>query len=310
MSVRQLCSPVMLARISPAERLDRVGQRARPAALAQVEQRLARAVARQLGLGAVGVEDPQARDVAGLVGRGEREHAVGADAAVAVAQRAHALGLEPVRLHDQVVVAERLPFLEPHARRIMPCSSSATSSGLAAGDVDRVHAGQLAHPRQLALGVSAGAGLHRVDVARQQLLEAERLARGRRGAQRGRRAGPRRARPPRPSRRRGGRCARRARRGPSRGRPAASGGACRWSTAASRRRARAAARRRRRAARARARSGGRRSARRRRRPRARARPAGRAARRGRARSARRASARARPAAGGGRRSRSASAARR
>ena len=37
---------------------------------------------------------------------------------------------------------------------------------------------QLAHPRQLALGVAAGAPLHRLDVAREQLLEAERLARG------------------------------------------------------------------------------------------------------------------------------------
>ena len=70
--------------------LDRVGVGARPAVLAQVQQRLARAVARQLGLGAVGVVDPQAGDVAGLVGGREREHAVGADAEVAVAQRAHA----------------------------------------------------------------------------------------------------------------------------------------------------------------------------------------------------------------------------
>ena len=35
---------------------------------AQVEDRLARPVARQLGLGAVGVEDAQAGDEAGLVG--------------------------------------------------------------------------------------------------------------------------------------------------------------------------------------------------------------------------------------------------
>ena len=50
-----------------------------PAGAAQVEDRLARAVAAELGLRAVGVEDPQARDEAGLVGRREDEHAVGAD---------------------------------------------------------------------------------------------------------------------------------------------------------------------------------------------------------------------------------------
>ena len=72
--------------------LDRELARVGPAGAAQVEDRLARAVAAQLGLGAVGVEDPQPRDEAGLVGRREDEHAVGADARVAVAQRAHELG--------------------------------------------------------------------------------------------------------------------------------------------------------------------------------------------------------------------------
>src|SRR6186997_3119389 len=43
------------------------------------------------------------------------------------------------------------------------------------GDLDP---GQLAHPRELALGEVPRAALHRLDVARQQLLEAERLARG------------------------------------------------------------------------------------------------------------------------------------
>ena len=151
--------------------------RARPAVLAQVEQRLAGAVAGQLGLGAVGVVDPQARDVAGLVGGREREHAVGADAEVAVAQRAHAVGADPGRLDDQVVVAERLPLLELHG-----CDHAVQLGGdvrrVAAGDVERADVGELAHPRELALGVAAGAGLHRLDVAREQLLEAERLARG------------------------------------------------------------------------------------------------------------------------------------
>ena len=96
--------------------------------LAQVEQRLAGAVARQLGLRAVGVVDPQPRDVAGLVGGREREHAVGADAEVPVAQGAHLVGVDAGRLDDEVVVAERLPLLELHGS-IMPCSSAATSSG-------------------------------------------------------------------------------------------------------------------------------------------------------------------------------------
>ena len=60
--------------------LDRELARVGPAGAAQVEDRLARAVAAELGLGAVGVEDPQARDEARLVGRRQHEHAVGADA--------------------------------------------------------------------------------------------------------------------------------------------------------------------------------------------------------------------------------------
>ena len=99
--------------------LDRELARVGPAGAAQVEDRLARAVAAQLGLGAVGVEDPQARDEAGLVGRREDEHAVGADAGVAVAQRAHEVGarlaaVELRRLDDHVVVGQRLPLLEAH----------------------------------------------------------------------------------------------------------------------------------------------------------------------------------------------------
>ncbi len=85
---------MIVGRISPAtvwiENVSALG----PAAVAQVEDRLARAVARQLGLRAVGVEDPQARDEARLVGRRELEHAVGADAEVAVAQAAARAGRE------------------------------------------------------------------------------------------------------------------------------------------------------------------------------------------------------------------------
>ena len=95
--------------------------------------------------------------------------------------RARASGSTPGRLDDQVVVAQRLPLLELHG------SDHAVQLGgdvvrVAAGDVERADVGQLAHPRELALGVAAGAGLHRLDVAREQLLEAERLAGGGRGA--------------------------------------------------------------------------------------------------------------------------------
>ena len=54
-------------------------------ALAQVEHRLAGAVARQLGLRAVGVEDPQLGDVAVVGGLDEQQDAVRADPEVGLA---------------------------------------------------------------------------------------------------------------------------------------------------------------------------------------------------------------------------------
>ena len=105
----------------PRDRLDRELALVGPAGAAEVEDRLARAVARELGLRAVRVEDPQPGDEAGLVGRRELEHAVAARAGVPVAEPPDALGRERERervaLHDQVVVAERLPLLEPHGVR-------------------------------------------------------------------------------------------------------------------------------------------------------------------------------------------------
>ena len=102
-----------------------------PAAAAQVEDRLARAVARQLGLGAVGVEDAQVGDVPGS-SAGRAEHAVGEHAEVPRAERrtraARQLKRELVALDDQVVVAERLPLLESHPAaesRISTATSSA-----------------------------------------------------------------------------------------------------------------------------------------------------------------------------------------
>ena len=56
-----------------------------PARLAQVEDRLAGAVAGELGLGTVGVEDPQLGDVALVVARREQQDAVGADPEVRIA---------------------------------------------------------------------------------------------------------------------------------------------------------------------------------------------------------------------------------
>src|SRR4051812_33999246 len=53
--------------------------------------------------------------------------------------------------------------------------------GAAAGEVDDLDARQLAQPGELALGVVARAPLQRLDVSGEQLVEAERLARGRRG---------------------------------------------------------------------------------------------------------------------------------
>ena len=125
---------------------------------AQVEDRLARAVAAELGLRAVGVEDPQARDEAGLVGRAEDEHAVGADAGVAVAQRgARAPGSvaapELGGLDDDVVVAERLPLLEAH-RAAQPSAGSpsmltAFFSATYSSSAPRTALGQLAlRPRR------------------------------------------------------------------------------------------------------------------------------------------------------------------
>src|SRR3954447_1130797 len=52
---------------------------------------------------------------------------------------------------------------------------------VSARHVDDLHAGELAHPGQLAAGEVARAALHRLDVAGQELVEAQRLACGLRG---------------------------------------------------------------------------------------------------------------------------------
>ena len=67
--------------------LDRELIRVRPAAATQVEHRLAGAIARELGLGAIGVEDPQPGDEPGLIGRREQQDPVGEHTGVPGAQR-------------------------------------------------------------------------------------------------------------------------------------------------------------------------------------------------------------------------------
>ena len=89
-----------------------------PAVAAQVEDRLAGAVAGELGLGAVGVEDPQLGDELRVLAAREQQDPVGADPEMRVAEpldplRGQLPG-QPLCLEDQVVVAQRLPLLEFH----------------------------------------------------------------------------------------------------------------------------------------------------------------------------------------------------
>ena len=168
----------------PGERLDRERVALRPAAAAQVQDGLARAVARQLGLRAVGVEDPQAGDEPRRVRRaraagcrrsrrpGAGRRCAGSASAVSSKGSAAASTIE-------VVVAERLPLLELHVpsgvvATVRRGDGSSTRrwrsldggrrqdlrghvAGIAAGDVDRPKPGELAHPGELALGVAARA---------------------------------------------------------------------------------------------------------------------------------------------------------
>ena len=90
-------------------------------------------------------------------------------------------------LDDHVVVAERLPLLEAHGAALYPRASrsisAAAPSAVAAGQVDAcAPRGRLTQPGELALRVVARSPLHRLHVAAQELLEAERSARGARCA--------------------------------------------------------------------------------------------------------------------------------
>ena len=93
----------------------------RPPAVAQIENGLARAVTRELGLGSVGIEDPQVCDVEWILRAGDLKDAVCVDAEVTFAQPPDAGGRERegklLLLDDHVVVAKRLPLLKSHIQR-------------------------------------------------------------------------------------------------------------------------------------------------------------------------------------------------
>src|SRR5947209_1069713 len=103
-----------------------------PAVAVQIEDRLAGAVARELGLGPVRVEDLQPSYGVRLLGPMKHQHAVGPHPAVDVTQAPYVPGRkrerELLRLEDQVVVAQRLPLLEPHASPLCPSRSRSSRS--------------------------------------------------------------------------------------------------------------------------------------------------------------------------------------
>ena len=98
---------------------DREAVGVRPAGAAEVEHRLPGAVARQLGLGPIGVEDAQLGDVARVLDRREQQEPVRAHPEMRVADPPdpfrRRLPGERRSLDDQVVVAERGPLLELHS---------------------------------------------------------------------------------------------------------------------------------------------------------------------------------------------------
>ena len=221
----------------PRRREDREGLRVGPALAAQVEDRLAGPVAGELGLGAVGVEDPQLGDEPRVLAAREQQHPVGADPEMRVAEPLHPgrgqLPGELLRLEDQVVVAQRLPLLESH--RGAAYSPRSARQYRAARPRRRSIAGRGRSRPGSGSCASRSAGGGR------SCGSASSSARGRRRAARrsrapcGRCARARPPPPPAPPRRRprprsprcGRRSARRARRGPCRGRRSSSDGGSR-----------------------------------------------------------------------------------
>ena len=116
----------------PGHRGDREDVLVGPAVPPQVEDRLARPVAGELGLGAVGVEDPQRSDELGIVTARQQQHPVGADAEVRVADPLHPrLGQLPgqrLGLEIDVVIPQRRPLLESHEPSLVMISAATSAS--------------------------------------------------------------------------------------------------------------------------------------------------------------------------------------
>ena len=93
----------------------------------------------------------------------DQQHAAGARAGAAVADRLAAVGADRLGA-DAAVVPSACQLSD-----LMRARSPRHVLGALAGDVERDDAGQLAQPGELAAGVAARARLHRLDVAAQQL---------------------------------------------------------------------------------------------------------------------------------------------
>ena len=148
MSTRQLSRAGDRRRGSPRRPCRSRTRLVGPAAVAQVQDRLAGAVARQLGLRAVGVEDPQLGDVPGSRGLESSSTPSANRPKCGVAQQPHTRGgqLEGklVALDDQVVVAEGLPLLEAHRHGVYGVEDLARDGRrVPPGHVDHVHAASL-----------------------------------------------------------------------------------------------------------------------------------------------------------------------
>ena len=141
-----------------------------PAVAAQVEDRLAGAVAGELGLGAVGVEDPQLGDELRVLAAREQQDPVGADPEVRVAEPLDPrLGSAPREARPPRGSGSRCPA--PATSRISrqpshsPTAEDRYASAIGCGDlgvaevgaVDRRQVGDFAHPGELAAGVVARA---------------------------------------------------------------------------------------------------------------------------------------------------------
>ena len=166
MSTEQVSSPVIVGVIGPATVVIANVVLVGPAVAAQVEDRLAGAVAGELGLGAVGVEDPQLGDELRVLAAREQQDAVGADPEVRVAEPLDPLRVQlPGQVRPPRGSGSRCPA--PATSRISSARSlfaraigrdargHARRVGVRLGAVDRGQVRDLAHPGELAAGVVA-----------------------------------------------------------------------------------------------------------------------------------------------------------